>query len=227
MLTLFRLAAIAGTSLGLDVLIIILPIPILWKLNLSLRQRVALVGVFSMGLFVTVIQIIRIFTIANLASYTDSEAIVSWSVVELNLGIVVASAPTFAPLLRWASERLGSSRTKKRGYGYPEAGVYGGHSGAAGLRSNDLGSKSIPSSSVQPGFNFALTDMRKNGQGPTKSKVDTDAESQEEILKLEDGIRITTSIHQAESERTRGSMQAPDDDVDGRTSRSANKMPGW
>ena len=60
-----------------------LPIPILWKLQLMLKQKVlsfsslpcglcligfflqiALTGVFSLGLFVTVIQIIRIFTIA-------------------------------------------------------------------------------------------------------------------------------------------------------------------
>lgn len=49
---------------------------------------------FATGFFVTVIQIIRIFTIKNLQSYTDSAAIIIWSAIEISLGV---STPT--PLL--------------------------------------------------------------------------------------------------------------------------------
>lgn len=42
---------------------------------------------FATGFFVTVIQIIRIFTIKNLQSYTDSAAIVVWSAIEISLGV--------------------------------------------------------------------------------------------------------------------------------------------
>ena len=33
-------SAIAGTSLGFDLIIIILPLPVLWKLQLHLKQKV-------------------------------------------------------------------------------------------------------------------------------------------------------------------------------------------
>jgi hypothetical protein len=41
----------------------------------------------ALGLFVTLIQIIRIFTISKLVSYTNSYSIVVWSIVEINLGV--------------------------------------------------------------------------------------------------------------------------------------------
>jgi len=46
-------------------------------------SQVALACLIGLGFFVTIIQIIRIFTIANLADYTNSEPIISWSIVEL------------------------------------------------------------------------------------------------------------------------------------------------
>ena len=178
-----------------------------------------------MGLFVTVIQIIRVFTIANLKNYTDSNAIVSWSAVEINLGIVVASAPTYAPLLKYATEKLGSSRTKNKGYNYAEERGYVGSNG--GMRSKDASSKGKHSNH---GFNFALDDIRsKSGATQiTKSKIDVDNESQEEILKLEDGIRIATSITQTETERERqNSTSAGDEYASGRTSRAHAQRHGW
>ncbi|KAK1139767.1 hypothetical protein N8T08_011163, partial [Aspergillus melleus] len=78
--------ALAGTSLGFDLIIIALPLPVLWQLRLRLRQRIALVAIYALGFFITVIQIIRIFTIKALETYTDSEPIVMWSSVEISLG---------------------------------------------------------------------------------------------------------------------------------------------
>ncbi|GAM42577.1 integral membrane protein [Talaromyces pinophilus] len=108
--------AIAGSSLALDVLIIILPIPVLLKLKLNSKQKLVLVGMFATGFFVTVIQIIRIFTIKNLQSYTDSAAIIIWSAIEISLGIIVPCIPTWAPLVRSMAiaSGLGSSSGPSR-----------------------------------------------------------------------------------------------------------------
>lgn len=38
---LLTLAGLAGTSLGFDVIIILLPLPVLWKLQLNLKQKVS------------------------------------------------------------------------------------------------------------------------------------------------------------------------------------------
>lgn len=57
------------------------------NLQLRRRQKIALVAIFALGFFVTIIQIIRIFTVKNLKTYTDSQPIVLWSTVEVSLGV--------------------------------------------------------------------------------------------------------------------------------------------
>lgn len=79
--------ALAGTSIGLDLVIIALPLPVLWKLQLRFKQKIILAALFALGFFVTVIQIIRIFTVKDLKTYTDSKNIVIWSCVEISLGV--------------------------------------------------------------------------------------------------------------------------------------------
>lgn len=79
--------ALAGTSIGLDLVIIVLPLPVLWKLQLRLKQKIILAALFALGFFVTVIQIFRIFTVKDLKTYTDSKNIVIWSCVEISLGV--------------------------------------------------------------------------------------------------------------------------------------------
>jgi hypothetical protein len=84
----------------------------------------------AIGLFITLIQTIRIFTISKLASYTNSYSIVVWSIVEINLGVwnyrycissllttqvVVCSIPSYAPLFRFARDKMFSSKKASSG----------------------------------------------------------------------------------------------------------------
>ncbi|KAK4892078.1 hypothetical protein LTR27_009428 [Elasticomyces elasticus] len=91
---------LGGSSLGFDVLIILLPFPILRRLQLDVQKKVALGALFALGFFVSIIQIIRVRTISKLQNYTDSEPIIIWSIVEINLGVFIACTPSFAPLLK-------------------------------------------------------------------------------------------------------------------------------
>ncbi|KAK3653404.1 hypothetical protein LTR56_004608 [Elasticomyces elasticus] len=95
-----RPIGLGGSSLGFDVLIILLPFPILRRLQLDVQKKVALGALFALGFFVSIIQIIRIRTISKLQNYTDSEPIIIWSIVEINLGVFIACTPSFAPLLK-------------------------------------------------------------------------------------------------------------------------------
>ncbi|KAI5240906.1 hypothetical protein E4T43_05753 [Aureobasidium subglaciale] len=105
--------ALGGTSLGWDLIIIILPFPILRRLHLDWQRKVALLAVFSLGFFVTIVQAIRLTSIARLATYTDSKGSIQWSTVEINLGVVVACVPTFGPLVkRWGQKVSRGSRSK-------------------------------------------------------------------------------------------------------------------
>lgn len=67
---------------------------------------------------------IRIQTIADLATYTDSQAIIEWSIVEINIGVIIACIPTFRPLLRGVGRKITSSgNTKLSSLGQRSKGV--------------------------------------------------------------------------------------------------------
>ncbi|KAK6813122.1 hypothetical protein RU639_010781 [Aspergillus parasiticus] len=111
--------ALAGTSLGFDIVIIALPLPVLWNLQLGTRQKVALCCVFAIGFFVTIIQIIRIFTIARLKTYTDSKPVILWSIIEISLAVIIACVPTYGPYFRVFVSNISSYRRRPTGQDYP------------------------------------------------------------------------------------------------------------
>lgn len=95
----------------------ILPFPVLMHLNMQNRKKVVLLGLFGLGVFITVIQIIRILTVKRLAVYTDSAPLIMWSTVEANLGIIVACIPCLSPLFKYFKDRtLSASRKSKKTY---------------------------------------------------------------------------------------------------------------
>lgn len=95
----------------------ILPFPVLLKTQIPMKKKLILTGLFSLGTFITVIQIIRIQTIHSLANYLDSSSLIMWSMVENNLGIIIASIPPLSPLIRSWHEKTtkGSSGGGGRG----------------------------------------------------------------------------------------------------------------
>src|SRR6478752_8213963 len=146
-----------------------LPFPTLLKLQMPNRKKVVLLGLFAMGIFISIIQIVRIQTIKSLSNLLDSAALIKWSMVENNLGIIVACVPTLAPLVRYFSEqsRVGSrSRSKSQN-----------NSGYA----------------LQSTYRKNLS--RRSGLQPLGSGVDEQiGDSAEDILAKEDGIMRKTEI---------------------------------
>ncbi|PTB44579.1 uncharacterized protein TrAFT101_003129 [Trichoderma asperellum] len=100
-----------------DVITLVLPFPVLIKLQMKRRRKIALLCLFALGIFVTIVQIIRIQTIASLVNYLDSAEAIKWSIVETNVGIIIACVPTLAPLVTYFAEKTrsgGSSNTPVR-----------------------------------------------------------------------------------------------------------------
>ena len=107
----------SSLNIGTDILILCLPVPELWKLNMPRRRKYELMGMFFLGglfvfpsligggsltvLSVCVASIIRVPYIAQLSlldpSWSDVYGAI-WSIVELSLGIVSACLPTLGPL---------------------------------------------------------------------------------------------------------------------------------
>ncbi|KAH8777863.1 hypothetical protein F5883DRAFT_711103 [Diaporthe sp. PMI_573] len=100
----------AGNILS-DIVILTLPIPLLWSMKVSTRQRLLLVLVFSLGFLNCAISGIRIkyLPIVNFnpdVTYENLDA-ASWTVAEVCLAIICACLPTLRPIYaRAARERF-------------------------------------------------------------------------------------------------------------------------
>lgn len=142
--------AIAGASIGFDLLVIGLPFPILKKLQLDMRKKIGLGVLFGLGIFVTIVQIMRVQTIANLKVYTESQKPIMWSMIEIHVGVIISCIPTYTPLLRRMHGRITtytSSRGKSQGHRHENGEVKVSSSPSFGLKSSSGAGKSKLSSS--------------------------------------------------------------------------------
>ncbi|KAL9610139.1 MAG: hypothetical protein Q9167_005140 [Letrouitia subvulpina] len=86
-----------------DLLVLGLPVPWLWGLQLGRGKRVGLVGVFALGGFVCVSAIVRIPLLTALKETDTTWTIVNagiWINVECDLGVVSACLPVMRPLVK-------------------------------------------------------------------------------------------------------------------------------
>jgi hypothetical protein len=87
----------------MDLWILVLPINLISRIPRPPREKLALFIIFGLGIVSTIASIIRlqslrIFTLSNDPFY-DSLPINTWSMVEVNVGILCASIPTLKPLI--------------------------------------------------------------------------------------------------------------------------------
>lgn len=120
-----------------------LPFPVLLRSHIQKRKKFALLGLLALGTFITIIQVIRIRTVKSLSNYLDSSSLIMWSTVENNLGIIVASIPTLAPLFKYFAEKTQKSSSGKSPN--PSRAIYG----HASHRSTNKGSFPLGSGTHQ------------------------------------------------------------------------------
>jgi hypothetical protein len=189
--------AFGGMNMAWDVLIIILPFPILRRLQLDRRNKVravphlprtvsillttsiqaAIAVLYGAGFFVTIVQAIRIQTITALSTYTDSKASIQWSIVEVSMGVVVSCMPALSPLLRSFSRKV-SSNSRSRAYGAKSGGAAYGQSqksgAATGARTPARKSKVLDS--IRDDDEMELCEAKNWGTakaGPPSDRVQT------------------------------------------------------
>ncbi|KAL3481552.1 hypothetical protein BJX99DRAFT_253476 [Aspergillus californicus] len=183
---------LAGTSLVFDVIIIALPLPILARLQLKLRQKVMLGVLFGLGFFVTIIQIIRIFTISNLATYTDSEPIIIWSTVETSLGVMISCVPTYGPYFRALAVNISSYRrraTQATGQTYDRS--YGQSYGVSLSPNTKTGSRVYDNSVPMAGVVGAGNQM---GANSSEENILAAARESDEQAAVQPRIHIATEV---------------------------------
>jgi len=154
------------------------------KSQIPRRKKVVLLGIFSIGAFITVIQIIRIFTIKSLANYIDSSQLIMWSMVENNLGIIIACIPPLSPLFRFfrdasGARSAGTGKDGPRGSSYVLNSIGGGDNKRA-YAGNEIVSDKFPS-----------RDRRQGGGVVGLGDIES---STEELNMPHDSIKKTTEV---------------------------------
>ncbi|KAJ5162534.1 hypothetical protein N7492_007926 [Penicillium capsulatum] len=116
-----------GNGIGaviIDFLILLVPVPIIWKLQMPRSQRIAVTGILLLGGFVCIAGIVRLVVLNNNTHSDDATWTIApvflWSCVEPFIGIVCACLPTLSPLFRrwWSTlmtQKLSSSGKKSGG----------------------------------------------------------------------------------------------------------------
>lgn len=106
-----------------DIVILCLPMPLIKDLQIPRRQKIGLILVFALGLFVTVCTIVRMTTFKTGARGTDTTydgaITLIWSLIETNVAIICACLPLLRPLI--ARLVPGFNKTKSRSKDKPDS----------------------------------------------------------------------------------------------------------
>lgn len=107
--------ALAISGVVTDLVILAMPLPAVWTLKLSFRQKSAICGMFLLGTLVCAVGIVRVVIFIQIGSAIvarDTTYFTSpvffWTVIEMSLAVVSACLPLLRPLFL-TREKSGSS----------------------------------------------------------------------------------------------------------------------
>ncbi|ESZ89643.1 hypothetical protein SBOR_9974 [Sclerotinia borealis F-4128] len=199
--------ASAPVNIITDLAILVLPIPVLTGMSLPQRQKVILVFTFSLGIFVTIVDVVRIYYLqqasndfqtsvsahSNLGveenfAYNASLAFM-WSAVEVNVGIVCACIPTLKPLFKrilpaMITDRASGRRTS-RAQITDKSGSMSSQIGGGGLLYSIPPPRSTP---LPPESDVPLTPTSETHAGGHRG------ETEEEGLNMVDFLTVTPGM---------------------------------
>ncbi|KAF2130943.1 hypothetical protein P153DRAFT_384158 [Dothidotthia symphoricarpi CBS 119687] len=129
-------------NIATDFILALLPVPLIWQLQINLRTRVSLIFVLSLGLLAAVAGIIKSVKQLNFLSSPDRyvhDTFMIWMLAEFNLGIIASSLPTLRPLFgRFLDAARGIKSAPTDGSGFHEPNAQGYH------KQDDESHRSIP-----------------------------------------------------------------------------------
>ncbi|OHF03866.1 hypothetical protein CORC01_00728 [Colletotrichum orchidophilum] len=107
----------AAGNIITDIIVFVLPLPVINRLNLARGQKYVLLGIFCLGFFTCTISFIRIRFLKLEEDFTwQNVETACWSIGELSCGLVCACLPTFRPLVSRFIPALSSNKNKSSKY---------------------------------------------------------------------------------------------------------------
>ncbi|KAH7309754.1 hypothetical protein B0I35DRAFT_515158 [Stachybotrys elegans] len=179
-----------------DVLILALPFYIFLRLKMARGAKIALCGIFAIGLLVPIVAIVRLVNIYNILYNGERSVHYSlayvWTAVEVNLAVICCSMPSLRPLFsRWFPKLFDLSQDKSSGevYGSANLTVGGSQMPGAPPRSNHRERTSM---------NYMLRDLHPSRMGNkgthTEIRGTSPTGSEDEIMTY-NGILRTTNVN--------------------------------
>ncbi|KAJ5159893.1 uncharacterized protein N7482_006897 [Penicillium canariense] len=108
----------ASMNIATDVTLLLLPMPFLIKLQLPKMQKVALMGVFAIGILVVITSILRLSSLRTVAKSTDTSysnvGAAYWTAAECNVAIICACLPFLRPIISRIFPKLLSTNSYNR-----------------------------------------------------------------------------------------------------------------
>ncbi|KAF7597426.1 hypothetical protein BBP40_003673 [Aspergillus hancockii] len=90
-------------NMVLDLIVMLMPLRELYNLQLSLRKKAFVMTMFSLGIFVTLVSILRLESLIHFANTNnltwDYVEVGYWSTIEVHVGIICACLPAIRSLL--------------------------------------------------------------------------------------------------------------------------------
>ncbi|KZM18930.1 uncharacterized protein EKO05_0006682 [Ascochyta rabiei] len=95
--------ALSAVSIFSDWFCALIPIPLLWNVQIDIRVKSSIIALLGLGIFASTAAIVRLTVTVNLSATTDflyhAMPVAAWAHAELGLGVVLANLPALRPLL--------------------------------------------------------------------------------------------------------------------------------
>ncbi|KAL1592716.1 hypothetical protein SLS60_011132 [Paraconiothyrium brasiliense] len=123
--------AVAAVSITTDWTFAILPVCLLWNVQMDPRVKLSVVLMLGLGVFASIAPIVRLKFLFGLNDQTkfleNLSPILAWASAEMNAGLIVANLPACRPLLDSFISRIASSKglTRDRSHRTPMSGSAG------------------------------------------------------------------------------------------------------
>ena len=136
----------SSTNIVLDLWIIALPVKVLYSIQRPRREKYALIGVFALGVLSCIASVVRLYSIRIYTTsqdpFYDNVPINTWSMVEVNVGIYCASAPSLKALFSKAQRERSQTA---------------GHQFHGSQRTGTIGSKGVGTKKIREGTLGGIT----------------------------------------------------------------------
>ncbi|KAL2155728.1 hypothetical protein VTH82DRAFT_470 [Thermothelomyces myriococcoides] len=167
--------AYAIVTIVSDIVVAIIPIPVLLKLRVHTAKKIGLIVIFLLGLFTTLCSIFRYQQIDRIQNGDgNSTMLIVWGVIEFNVGNMVSSLPFLAPIF------LHKARQYTNKYAASSGNNYGSGAHRIGKVSDVYKLSSVSS---QRKGTFATAQGQSTGSEENILKASTEAAPENSIMK--------------------------------------------